>query len=36
MVLLANAGPVAERLYRYLQEPAARETLARYGFALPD
>jgi molybdate transport system substrate-binding protein len=36
MVLLANAGPVAERFYRYLQEPTARETLARYGFALPD
>ena len=36
MVLLANAGPVAERFYRYLQEPAARETLARYGFAPPD
>jgi molybdate transport system substrate-binding protein len=36
MVLLANAGPVAERFYRYLQEPAGRATLARYGFVLPD
>lgn len=35
MVLLANAGPVAERFYRYVQEPAGRATLARYGFVLP-
>ena len=35
MVLLARAGRVAERFYRYLQEPAARDTLARYGFGLP-
>jgi molybdate transport system substrate-binding protein len=36
MVRLARAGPVAERFYRYLQEPAARATLARYGFVLPE
>ncbi len=36
MVLLADAGPVAERFYGYLQAPAARATLARYGFALPE
>lgn len=35
MVLLRRAGPVAERFYRYLQEPAARAILERYGFALP-
>jgi molybdate transport system substrate-binding protein len=35
MALLKNAGPVAERLYRYLQEPAARTILRRYGFVLP-
>ncbi|HUH16816.1 MAG TPA: molybdate ABC transporter substrate-binding protein [Methylomirabilota bacterium] len=35
MVLTARAGPVAERFYRYLQEPTARATLARYGFVLP-
>lgn len=36
MVLLARAGPAVERFYRYLQEPAARAILERYGFALPD
>jgi molybdate transport system substrate-binding protein len=36
MVLLENAGPVAERLYQYLQQPAARATFAQYGFALPE
>ncbi len=36
MVLLANAGPVAERFYHYLQEPSGRATLARYGFVLPE
>jgi molybdate transport system substrate-binding protein len=35
MVLTTQAGPVAERFYRYLQEPAARATLARFGFVLP-
>jgi molybdate transport system substrate-binding protein len=36
MVRLARAGPVADRFYAYLQEPAARATLTRYGFVLPD
>jgi molybdate transport system substrate-binding protein len=36
MVLLARAGPEAERFYRYLREPAARATLIRYGFVLPE
>jgi molybdate transport system substrate-binding protein len=35
MVLLGDAGPVAERFYRYLQEPPARAILRHYGFALP-
>jgi molybdate transport system substrate-binding protein len=35
MVRLRRAGPIAERFYRYLQEPAARAILERYGFALP-
>lgn len=35
MVLLRQAGPVAVRLHAYLQQPAARATLARHGFALP-
>jgi molybdate transport system substrate-binding protein len=35
MVLLKRAGPVAERFYRYLQTPASRAILERYGFALP-
>lgn len=35
MVLLKRGGAVAERFYRYLQEPAARSILTRYGFALP-
>lgn len=35
MVLLKRADPVAERFYRYLQQPAARATLARYGFTVP-
>jgi molybdate transport system substrate-binding protein len=34
MVLLKNAGPIAERFYQYVQEPAARAVLERYGFAL--
>lgn len=36
MVLLNDAGPVAEAFYAYMQEPAAREIMARYGFVLPD
>lgn len=36
MVLMKRAGPVAERLYAYLQQPAARAILRRYGFLLPE
>ena len=35
MVLLSRASPAAVRLYEYLQAPAARAVLVRYGFALP-
>jgi molybdate transport system substrate-binding protein len=35
MALLKRAGPVVERFYRYLQEPAARAFFERYGFTLP-
>ena len=35
MVLMRGAGPAAERLYAYLQSPAARAVLNRYGFRLP-
>jgi len=35
MALLANAGPVAERFYAYLRQPAARAILRKYGFVLP-
>lgn len=35
MVLLAGAGPVAERFYAYLQDDAARRILRSYGFATP-
>lgn len=35
MVRLKRAGPVADRFFAYLQEPAARATLERYGFTLP-
>jgi len=35
MVLLRDAGAVAERFYRYLQRPPARAVLREYGFALP-
>jgi molybdate transport system substrate-binding protein len=36
MVLTARAGPVAARFYDYLQTPAARAVLERYGFVVPD
>jgi len=36
MVLLERSGPIAEQFYRYLQQPAARSTLAQSGFVLPD
>ena len=35
MVLLKGAGPVSRDFYRYLQTPAVREILARYGFVAP-
>lgn len=35
MALLTRAGPVAQRFYEYLQTPAARAILDRYGFTLP-
>lgn len=36
MALLNNAGPVAEAFYEYINGPAAREIMERYGFVLPD
>jgi len=36
MALLKNAGPVAEAFYDYMNGPAAREIMARYGFAPPE
>ncbi|MBD3775367.1 MAG: molybdate ABC transporter substrate-binding protein [Rhodobacteraceae bacterium] len=36
MVLMKDADPVARSFYDYLQQPAARSILARYGFVLPD
>jgi molybdate transport system substrate-binding protein len=35
MALVKGAGEDARAFYRYLQGPAARDTLARYGFARP-
>ena len=35
MVLLKNSGPVAERYYEYVQQPAARAIFRKYGFVLP-
>ena len=35
MALTPKAGPTARALYTYLQQPAARAVLRRYGFALP-
>lgn len=35
MVLLKGAGPVAERFYAFVRQPAARAILRKYGFALP-
>ena len=35
MVLTRRAGPVAERFFAYMQQPAAREIMRRYGFVLP-
>ncbi|MFN4154714.1 MAG: molybdate ABC transporter substrate-binding protein [Paracoccaceae bacterium] len=36
MVLLKNAGPVAEAFYAYMQSPTARGIMEKYGFALPE
>jgi molybdate transport system substrate-binding protein len=35
MVLLERAGATAAAFYRFVQTPAAREILVRYGFVLP-
>lgn len=35
MVLLKDAGPVAEAFYAYMSTPAARAIMERYGFVLP-
>ena len=36
MVLLKNAGETAQQFYNYVQQPAARAILQRYGFTLPN
>lgn len=36
MVLLKNASAVSRKFYLYLQQPAARSILHKYGFALPE
>ncbi|MFN3663802.1 molybdate ABC transporter substrate-binding protein [Yoonia sp.] len=36
MVLLNNAGAVAEVFYAYMMQPSAREIMDRYGFELPE
>jgi molybdate transport system substrate-binding protein len=36
MVLASDASPAARRFYEYLQQPAAREIMQKYGFMLPD
>jgi molybdate transport system substrate-binding protein len=36
MVLMKNAGQTAQLFYRYLQQPAARAIMKKYGFMLPD
>lgn len=35
MVLLKDAGPVAEAFYAYISTPAARAIMEKYGFVLP-
>ncbi|MFN3547911.1 MAG: molybdate ABC transporter substrate-binding protein [Mesorhizobium sp.] len=35
MVLLKSAGPIAEEFFAYMNAPAAREIMKRYGFVLP-
>jgi molybdate transport system substrate-binding protein len=36
MVLLKRSSETARRFYRYLQQPAAREILRKYGFVVPN
>ena len=36
MVLLNDAGPVAQAFYAYMNEAAARDIMERFGFVLPD
>ena len=36
MVLLTSAGEEAHAFYRYMQTPATRDVLSRYGFLLPE
>ena len=36
MALIKGAGETARRFYAFVQGPAARRVLARYGFVLPD
>lgn len=36
MVLLKSADAATEAFYRYMQQPAARAIMRRYGFALPN
>ena len=36
MVLLNNAGPVAEAFYEYMNGASARRIMERYGFVLPE
>lgn len=36
MALMKSAGETARAFYDYLQQPAAREILVRFGFVLPD
>ena len=36
MVLIQGASPEARRFFAFLQEPKARATLRRFGFALPE
>lgn len=35
MVLLKNAGPVAERFFAFVQQPSARTIFRKFGFVLP-
>lgn len=36
MVLLDGAGDVSQAFYNYMNQPAARDIMERYGFVLPD